>query len=177
MLGVVIVIDYLVFISEIFFPLPLSYREALERALETSSSVEVVWKFFLLCLVPGVCEEIFFRGFCQTTFQFQLNKKIALFLTAFLFALLHGNLWYVHLYFLLGLALSWVFSITKTLWVPICCHIFNNSWTFLHATWKTTLPLRSTMNVSDILLFAFGMLLLIISTRILNSDKKKGVPI
>lgn len=139
-LGAVIVIDYLTAGSEAVFPMPEKYHEMMERIMSVSSVPEFFYKLFLLCFVPAICEEVFFRGFCQTSLAKYKGDVFAVLVTGALFAILHGNPWQAHLYFILGCFLSWTYAITKTLWIPIAAHLLNNAWTFTNHTLETTLP-------------------------------------
>ena len=95
-------------------------------------------------MIPGVCEEIFFRGYCQSAFAYHRGNTFAILMTGAPFALLHGNLYHIHLYFLLGCFLSLTYAVSRTLWTPIACHVFNNVWTFTNHTLGTTPPIEGT---------------------------------
>ncbi len=142
LLGTVIIIDYLTFASEIVVPLPARYQDALDRIMAVSSVPQYAYKFVLLCIMPGICEEVFFRGFCQTSLKSYKGDAFAIIATGALFALLHANPWHVHLYFVLGCFLSWVFYVSRSLWVPIVCHILNNAWTFTNNALDTAPPIE-----------------------------------
>lgn len=143
-LGMVIIIDYLTAGSEMIWPLPEKYRNTMDWMMAASTGTEYIYKLFLLCLVPAFCEELFFRGFCQTTLASYRGNVFGILVTGAIFALLHGNPWYMHLYFVLGCFLSWTFAVTRTLWIPILCHFINNAWTFTNHTLDTTLPWQGT---------------------------------
>jgi hypothetical protein len=154
-----LVIDYAVSASEVAFPLPQQYHDIIEQLMAFEGPKEFVLKFFVLCIVPGFCEEIFFRGFCQTSLEARWGKTSAIFVTAIIFALLHGNPWYIHLYFLLGCYLSWVYAVGRTLWIPIVCHIINNAWTFINAALDIKYPLHRFSDPKDVTLILFGIML------------------
>jgi len=172
-LGVVIVIDYLTAASEAVWPLPADYRAIMDWMMAVSSRGEFAYKLFLLCLIPAICEEIFFRGFCQTTLARFGGTLFAILITGALFALLHGNLWYIHLYFLLGCFLSWIFSITRTLWIPILCHFLNNAWTLTNHTLETTLPWEGTSISLNAVIIIGAMVLTIVGGMILLKSRTK----
>ena len=153
-----LVIDYSVSASEFVFPLPQQYHDILDQLMAFAGAKEFFLKLFVLCVVPGFCEEIFFRGFCQTSFEARWGKTAAIFMTAVLFALLHGNPWYMHLYFLLGCYLSWVYAVSRTLWIPIVCHMMNNGWTFINHARGIEYPLKSFSDTRDITLLLIGLI-------------------
>lgn len=157
---VALLIDYGAKAGESFFPIPAKYREILDQLMAFKGPWQFILKLFLLAIVPGFCEEIFFRGFCQNTFEAKWGKNIAILVTGILFAVLHGNPWYAHLYLVLGLFLSWVYSIGRTLWIPITCHILNNAWTFINHALGVEYPLRGFGNPIDIIIIISAVIFL-----------------
>ena len=155
-------IDYAAAASELILPMPQHYHELLNRLMAFEGKWQFVVKLFVLAVLPGTCEEIFFRGLCQTSLEVKWGKNIAIFLTAGLFALLHGNPWYFHLYYLLGLFLSWVYAVSRTLWIPITCHVINNAWTFINNALGVEYPLESFTGLLDLSLVAGGAILVLV---------------
>ncbi len=154
-----VIIDYLTFLSEKIWPLPEAVRQMLEKIMAISSFEDGVFRLVLICALPAFCEEFFFRGYFQNSLARFWNPKIAWVVTAVAFTLIHGIPWYWHLYFILGLYLSWLMWIKNNLWFPILAHFINNSWTFLNhlaghkqEIWQTTDNLVMLISV-----FAFGL--------------------
>lgn len=163
-LPVAMLIDYGTAASELIFPLPQKYHTLLYEIMSFGNSQEFIFKLFLLCVVPGFCEEIFFRGFCQTSLEIRWGSKKAILWTALFFALLHGNPWYFHLYFLLGLFLSWIYSVSGSLWIPITCHIINNAWTYINHALGIEYPLKGFTDPHDLALISAGIILTLFFT-------------
>ncbi|MBI4211421.1 MAG: CPBP family intramembrane metalloprotease [Deltaproteobacteria bacterium] len=163
--GVDIVIDYFTAITDILLPLPEAERGMLEKALEVTSLWQLLEKTFLIVFLPAICEEIFFRGYCQTSFEKHVGRTLGILLTGFIFAFLHGNPWYFHLYLLLGMALSWVYSVTLTLWIPILCHAVNNAWTFYNHLNDVAFPLQGFTSSLDVGLFFVGIVLIVVTMK------------
>ncbi len=161
-IGAVVVIDFLTAGSEAILPLPEKYQRAMDEIMLATSAPQFAYKFFLLCILPGVCEEIFFRGFCQTSIAARKGNAVAIVITGAVFALLHGNPWHIHLYFILGCFLSWIYAVSGTLWVPIACHVFNNAWTFTNHTFDTTPPLEGVSTMINALILIAGVALAIL---------------
>ena len=171
-IGADIIIDYLTAASELILPLPETYKLALEKIMSAPTIPVYIWKLFLICVVPGVCEEILFRGFCQTSLAVHVGKTPAILITAFFFALLHGNPWYFHLYFLLGLLLSWVYAVSGTLIVPMMVHILNNAWTFTSHVMDVHIPLNGFSDPRDIFILCCGGVLLFTSGRVIHEKNR-----
>jgi len=103
MLSVAVITDYLVFITESIFPIKESLDVKYERLMQVKGFFSYIYKLGLLCLLPGFCEEIFFRGFCQTGLERKYGRWPGILIVAGMFAIAHLNPWYVHLYFMLGI--------------------------------------------------------------------------
>jgi len=145
-------IDILVVASETLFPSPATYKDFLTRVLSAGTFSEGIWKWFLICLTPAFCEEFFFRGVFQTGLLARIRPGFAITLTAFCFSLLHGNFWYFHFYFILGLYLSWLAWKSKNLWIPIWAHLLNNSWTYGSTLYFGRPNIREILQPMDVLI-------------------------
>lgn len=128
---VVLLSDYALTATESLFPIPIHIQDTLNQLLMVQGAPEFLKKLFLFCVLPSITEEIYFRGFCQTTLEHRIGVAPAILLTSLLFALAHGNMWYIHLYFGLGCFLGWIYSKSGSLWPAIAAHFLNNTWTFI----------------------------------------------
>ena len=142
MIGAVVMIDYLTALSELVFPLPAEIREQLDKVMHAPDVRTFILKIFVLCLVPAICEEIYFRGFFQTSLKARWGVGWAIVITSVVFAAMHGNIYYFHLYFLLGLIFGWAYEMSGTLWASIACHVLNNSWTFVNHVRGFEIPIE-----------------------------------
>lgn len=128
---VVLLSDYALTATETLLPVPAHIQDTLDQLLMVHGIGEFLKKLFLFCVLPAFVEEIYFRGFCQTTLEHRIGVTPAILLTSLLFALAHGNMWYIHLYFGLGCFLGWIYSKSGSLWPAIAAHFINNTWTFV----------------------------------------------
>lgn len=155
--GTDIVIEYLTAAGDNFFPMPEHYLKAIKDLVAVNNTRTLVLKFFALCIVPGVCEEVFFRGFCQTSLAARWGTAPAVIISAVMFALLHGNPWYFHLYVMLGLLMGWAYAATGTLVAPIVCHVLNNAWSLLSHYHGMKFPLFKPFGLADSLILLAGI--------------------
>jgi len=86
-----------------------------------------ILNMIMIAIIPAVGEELFFRGIIQKYLTKGVrNVHVAVFMTAFLFSLLHfqfhGFLPRMFLGLLFGYLLVW----SGNLWVPILAHLVNN---------------------------------------------------
>lgn len=158
--GAVIVIDYATVASELLIPVPDRIESDYRMLMASQGAAEIALKIVVLCLLPALCEEIFFRGFCLVSLARRFGAPAGIVGSALLFAALHGNAWYLHLYFLLGLLLGLIFWRSGTLWAPVLAHLINNAWTYLNHVRGFKLPLGAGVNAVDAAVLVAGLLLL-----------------
>ncbi len=82
--------------------------------------------FVLLCLIPGITEEIAFRGLIQHWLHTVLKPWRAILLTSALFTALHLSVVSAPYIFLIGLLLGWVKWKNRSLYPSILMHIVHN---------------------------------------------------
>lgn len=99
----------------------LSAMAALEAATITADSFSL---FFYASIAAPIVEEILFRGFLQRSLL-PFGKKFAIFGSALLFGLFHGNLIQTPYAFLVGLVLGYT-AAEYNIWWAILLHAINN---------------------------------------------------
>lgn len=99
----------------------LSAEAAMESA---SANAETFSMFLYMGVFAPVTEEIIFRGLIQRTLM-PYGKKFAIFGSAFLFGIFHGNLIQTPYAFLVGLVLGYVASEYSIAWAMLL-HLINN---------------------------------------------------
>lgn len=79
-------------------------------------------------LIAPLFEEIYFRGFIlQGLLNNKYSPKIAIIFSAILFSILHGFIWSIAGAFFLGIAIGYVYFISRSLSLVILLHLINNS--------------------------------------------------
>lgn len=99
----------------------LSATAALEVATMQQNTISM---FLYASLGAPITEELLFRGFIQRSLL-PLGKKFAIFASALLFGLFHGNLVQTPYAFLVGLVLGYV-TAEYSIWWAIVLHMINN---------------------------------------------------
>jgi uncharacterized protein len=125
--------------SEMHLPAFLAQTEEWMRSRENSATFitdtfmnvtsisALLANLLVVGIIPGIGEELFFRGVLQPFFAGDKNRNhFAVWFTAFIFAALHMQFFSFFPRFFLGVFLGYLFVYTKKLWVPILVHIFNN---------------------------------------------------
>lgn len=119
-------------------------REAEQQAGDTvntlmggSSAGSLILSILIVGVLAGFSEELFFRGGIQRLLvSGRVNPHVAIWVTAFLFSAIHLQFFGFFPRLLLGAFFGYLLYWTKNLWVPIVCHIFNNS-IVATVTWMT----------------------------------------
>lgn len=80
--------------------------------------------FLYASIGAPISEEILFRGCILRSFE-PMGKKFAIFASALLFGLFHGNIIQIPFAFLIGLVLAYV-TFEHNIWWAMLLHMFNN---------------------------------------------------
>ncbi len=102
--------------------------------LTESRGLVIGGMLFLATVVGPVAEELFFRGILYGWLRVRIGIGAGLFLSAVLFALLHGNLTAFLPILGLGLLFGWLYERTGMLAVPITVHVIHNGGMFYMAS-------------------------------------------
>ena len=81
----------------------------------------------VLSLLPGVAEEVFFRGYAQTRLVARWGAARGIVATALLFGFLHLDPVQSPLAAVLGAYLGYVAFAARSVWPAIACHVANNA--------------------------------------------------
>lgn len=108
-------------------PPPESLARALEQILLLDRKPVALWVLWLAVgLMPGVCEELFFRGFVMSGFR-RWGKWPAILLAAFLFALVHGSIYRLLPTLWLGIVFGYAVWKTRSVVCGMLAHTLNNA--------------------------------------------------
>lgn len=99
----------------------------IQRFLEMSNTFEFIQVFFVMAILPALCEEVLFRGALQPVFKKMTgNVHLGVFLTALSFALVHLQFYTFLAILALGLILGYIKEWSRSLWPGIIVHLINN---------------------------------------------------
>jgi membrane protease YdiL (CAAX protease family) len=99
-----------------------------EAFLKTTTFPGLVINLIIVALIPALGEEILFRGVLLRLFKEAFkNVHIAVFVSAFVFSLIHLQFFGFFPRLLMGFVLGYLFVYTNNLWYPITFHFVNNA--------------------------------------------------
>jgi len=94
--------------------------------LNADSVFEGAFIVIVVAMVPALCEEVFFRGYVQTSFELRVKPLGAAFLSALFFGLYHFNPYGLIALVILGMYFSFSAYMSNSIVVPIILHFINN---------------------------------------------------
>jgi membrane protease YdiL (CAAX protease family) len=121
-LAMLLVVNYVFYLFVVYYYGPQKSSEMLLSDLKLGPAA----MFILVCLLPGITEEIAFRGLIQHWLLTVLKPWRAILLTAALFTALHLTVLSAPYIFSLGILLGWVKWKSNSLYPCIFMHIIHN---------------------------------------------------
>ena len=104
----------------------IGYDTSAATSIMPSTPGELAATLILVALLPAIAEEYVFRGCVARAFA-RKGYVFAVFMSALLFAIMHGSpLQLVH-QFLIGVVCAVLFFATRSLWPPMILHFLNNA--------------------------------------------------
>ena len=87
---------------------------------------EYILVIVVVSVVPAICEEVFFRGYVQKSFEKKLKPFWAIFITSTLFGMYHMNPSGLIALAILGMYLGYAAYKSNSILVPVILHFINN---------------------------------------------------
>lgn len=127
-------------------PLPEGLRMLDESQLEViqtvlESDLGVTFNLVMMALVPGICEEILFRGYAQRQFERAAGPAIGIFLSGVLFGLYHLRPSQLIPLVVLGLYMAYLVWRTGSLLPAMLVHFVHNGLAVAAARYVKTDPM------------------------------------
>ncbi len=97
--------------------------------LEYSSDIldmSVPMAVFVIAILPPFCEELAFRGVVYGGYRRNCRPIGAIFMSAFLFGIMHGNINQFAYAFVIGIAMALIVEATGSIWPSILLHFIIN---------------------------------------------------
>lgn len=105
-----------------------SASQQIKAFLDVKSFGAIFFNFIMIALIPGIGEELLFRGVLVRLFKKWFGSvHAAVIVSSILFSALHMQFYGFFPRFALGLILGYTFVWTSSLWIPIIIHFLNNA--------------------------------------------------
>ncbi len=145
-----ILVALLAQLINLVFPFPQAYVEMLSKLFTMDKSILRV--FLVMSVLPGICEELLFRGFLIRFFE-KYGAKTAVVISALLFALFHLDPFRFFPVLLLGLLLGYLVVRSGSLYNGMLSHLINNGLALLLTTFGSSAWLKPLLSKGDNLHF------------------------
>ncbi len=109
-----------------FFEEILGESSDIGTITDATNLTQLMFEIVIVAGLPSICEEIFFRGFVMRAFE-RKSKVKAIFMSALIFAIMHGNFKQLAYAFLCGIILAVVVTITDSLLAGCVIHFTLNA--------------------------------------------------
>ena len=130
-----------------------------------NGGLDLFIRYFSLCVVPAVLEEIYFRGALQGIMR-PSGSSVAIFAPALLFALLHLDLAQSITALVCGIFLGWLVERSGSILPGMLLHFINNTLAFLSLYLRQYAPEQLAVVYELILLVALPLAALFLVWRV-----------
>ena len=134
-------------------------REKEDQSMQTTMVLlkmqhisELLVNLFLIALLPGVAEELMFRGGVQRSFlRMFKSPHVAIWVSAFLFSAIHLQFYGFLPRLLLGAGFGYIYYWSGSLWYSMLAHFLNNAYAVCAAWYmqKNNIPLSEADSKSN----------------------------
>jgi ABC-2 type transport system permease protein/sodium transport system permease protein len=109
-----------------WLPIPLEMEQAFEQMVGMLGEVHPLTMIFFMALVPGICEEFFFRGYALSGLQNAVGKWTAIVIVGFAFGVYHFSVHRLIPTAVLGVAFGLLVIQYRSIWPAVLAHLLNN---------------------------------------------------
>jgi uncharacterized protein len=137
-------------LKKIFDGMESQYAEQVKLIATFKTPVDYILALFIIALLPGLVEEVFFRGGVQSILMRWFKIPwLVIFITGLIFSAIHFS-WYGFIpRIALGMVLGYIFYYTGNLWYSIIAHFFNNALMVTILYWQYIKEKKIDMEVGD----------------------------
>ncbi len=98
-----------------------------ELMLQGESWSDLLWQLLVVAVMAGFGEELLFRGTLQSIISSKGRNQLAIWITAFVFSLIHMQFYGFIPRLLLGAWFGYLLLWSGSIWVPVAAHFANNA--------------------------------------------------
>lgn len=123
---VILIYPVILLLNGVFLSLLSNFVEYKNFPMELMLQNVPIFNYLIfMCLVPAICEEVFFRGTLTNAYNVY-GEKFSIIVSAFVFALFHFDIQNFIAPFLLGLLFASLIEVTGSILPAIVAHFVNN---------------------------------------------------
>lgn len=156
-------------------------KELTELFLSTGSFNGLAINLVMIAVLPAIGEELLFRGVLLRLFrEWSGSPHFAVLVSAFFFSALHLQFYGFLPRFILGIVLGYLFVWTRSIWVPVLVHLFNNgiavagAWYYARNSIDKDIESIGQVDQPLVILFSFLIVCAMMMVVHFYESKKKG---
>jgi ABC-2 type transport system permease protein/sodium transport system permease protein len=158
-------------LQELVIPPPSALSEGSRDLAETLVAMPLARALLFIAVIPGLCEELLFRGFLLTSLRRSARKWTAILASAAIFGTFHFVLYRMPVTIALGVALALLAWHSGSIWPGVITHVLHNGVAVLaavHSEWVERLGIVDSVEnghlpvnvvIAGCAVFALGILL------------------
>lgn len=123
-------------VIQLFFPMPEILKNAVEESLKIQSHSDFVIIVFSAVFLAAIVEEMLFRGFVQTSFEYHFDVTKAVMSSALIFTVIHFNPWWSIQVMIIGVFLGVMAWKSNSIIPCMIVHFVNNGIALISANVK-----------------------------------------
>lgn len=144
-------------------------KSSFSMDLVGNTVIDHILFFIVIAIVPAIAEEFLFRGVLLSVLR-KYGDSFAIFSTAFLFGIMHGNLAQIPFAFIVGIVLGYMVVVTESILPAIILHFLNNGFSVVLSILGKYLP-NNVMDIVSVVSMLVIYLLGFISIAIIAKSK------
>jgi membrane protease YdiL (CAAX protease family) len=122
-----VLVGTIAMLQELVLPRPQNYQELWEQVLAKFHQVPLIATLFLVAILPGICEELFFRGFLLHGIRKKYSDRVSIVLVGILFGIFHVDPYRFLPVTLLGILFGYMVVKTGSIFTGMIAHATNNT--------------------------------------------------
>ena len=122
------------------------FADVAVKEIARATPYGVVLNFIVTAIVPGLCEELLFRGAVLGNLL-PFGRTNAVLISAFLFAFMHQNVEQFFYTFAMGIVLGLVYERTGSIWNGTLIHVLNNFLSVIMQSLYSVNPNSTTLSI------------------------------
>lgn len=101
-------------------------KEVTALMLNIEGIPDLIFVVLVVAVLPGVTEELVFRGILQNTLQKYMNPHLSVFISAGVFSFIHFQFFGFFPRWYLGILLGYIYLFSGNILISMLAHFFNN---------------------------------------------------
>ncbi|TWT42175.1 ABC-2 family transporter protein [Phycisphaerae bacterium RAS1] len=131
--------------QETWMPLPAGLAESVKAIEDSFATIHPLVLLLVLAVIPGICEELFFRGYVMSGLRSTFTPVAAVLLAAAAFGFSHYLAQRLALTFMLGAVLGLLAMRFRSIWPAMIAHVLHNGLTLAGSRDALLKPLLSNL--------------------------------